>query len=47
MILAAGAELEAGRNRRLAAEALFEAMEGDRFDLDLAAVDRLNAPPAA
>jgi hypothetical protein len=41
-------ELEAGRNRRLAAEALFEAMDGDeQFDLDLAAVDRLNAPPKA
>lgn len=43
----AEAELEAGRNRRVAAEALFEAMEGEQFDLDLAAVDRLNAPPAA
>jgi hypothetical protein len=41
----AEAELEAGRNRRAAAEALFEAMDGERFDLDLAAVDRLNAPP--
>jgi hypothetical protein len=40
-------ELEARRNRRLAAEALFEAMDGEQFDLDLAAVDRLNAPPAA
>jgi hypothetical protein len=38
---------EAGRNRRVAAEALFEAMEDGHLDLDLAAVDRLNAPPAA
>jgi hypothetical protein len=43
----AEAELEAGRNRRAAAEALFETMDSDRFDLDLEAVDRLNAPPAA
>jgi hypothetical protein len=43
----AEAELEAARNRRAAAEALFEAMDGEQFDLDLAAVDRLNAPPAA
>jgi hypothetical protein len=39
------AEFEAGRNRREAAKALFEAMDGAQFDLDLAAVDRLNAPP--
>lgn len=37
------AEPEAGHNRRLATEALFEAMDGEQFDLDLAAVDRLNA----
>jgi hypothetical protein len=43
----AEAELEAGRNRRVAAEALFEAIDGGQFDLDLDAVDRLNAPPAA
>ena len=43
----AEAELEAVRNRRVAAEALFEAMDGGQFALDLAAVDRLNAPPAA
>ena len=42
----AEAELEAGRNRRTAAEGLFEAMEAAEFDLDLAAVDRLNAPPS-
>lgn len=39
-------ELEAGRNRRDAADALFEAMDAEQFDLDLTAVDRLNAPPA-
>lgn len=42
----AAVELKAGRNRRLAAEALFEAMDGEQFDLDTVAVDRLNAPPA-
>jgi hypothetical protein len=36
------ADPKAGRNRRLAAETLFEAMDGEQFDLDLAAVDRLN-----
>lgn len=40
----AEAELEAGRNRRAAAEAMFEMMDGEQFDLDLAAIDRLNAP---
>jgi hypothetical protein len=40
----AEAELDAGRDRRAAAEALFEAMDGERFDLDLAAIDRLNEP---
>lgn len=43
----AEAELEAGRNRRGAAEALFEAMDAEQFDLDPEAIDRLNAPPAA
>lgn len=43
----AEAELEAGRNRRVAAEALLSAMDGGQFDLDLEAVDRLNVPPAA
>ena len=42
----AEAELEAGRNRRDAVEALFEAMDSEQFDLDLEAVDRLNAPAA-
>jgi hypothetical protein len=39
----AQAELRAGSDRRVAAEALFAAMDGDAFDLDLAAIDRLNA----
>lgn len=38
-------ELKAGRSRRRAAEALLDAMGGDQFDLNLAAIDRLNAPP--
>lgn len=40
----AGAELElrASVRRRDAAEALFDVMDGGGFDLDLAAVDRLN-----
>jgi hypothetical protein len=37
---------EEARERRLAAEALFEAMDAGWFDLDLAAIDRLNAPPS-
>lgn len=41
----AEAELAAGRNRRVTAEALLDAMDGGQFDLDLAAIDRLNAPP--
>ena len=43
----AEAAVEAACNRRAAAEALFEAMDEGMFDLDLAAIDRLNAPPAA
>jgi hypothetical protein len=43
----AEAELQAARNRRASAEALFEAMDEGMFDLDLDAIDRLNAPPAA
>lgn len=43
----AEAELEAGRNRRVAAAALFEAMDSAEFDLDLGAVDRLNTLPAS
>jgi len=40
----AQAELQAGRDRREAAEALFVAMDSGAFDLDLAVVDRLNGP---
>jgi len=43
----AAAELAAGRDRRAAASALFAAMDGGDFDLDLAAIDRLNGPPSA
>jgi len=43
----AAAELQAGRNRREAAEALFAAMDAGGFDLDVTAIDRLNGPPAA
>jgi hypothetical protein len=43
----AEAQLRAGRDRRAAAEALLAAMDADAFDLDLAAIDRLNAPPSA
>jgi hypothetical protein len=42
----AEAELAAGRDRRVAAEALLAAMSSEQFDLDLAAIDRLNAPPS-
>jgi hypothetical protein len=38
-------ELRAGRNRREAAEALFEAMDSGGFELDLDAIDRLNRVP--
>lgn len=41
----AEAELAAGRNRRVAAEAMLGAMDSGQFDLDLAAIDRLNTPP--
>ena len=40
-------ELEAGPRRRAAAEALLAMMDGDGFDLDLPAIDRLNGPPGA
>lgn len=46
-VVGAEAELRAGRNRRDAAEALFDAMDAAKFDLDLAAVDRLNAEPSS
>ncbi len=40
----AEAELQAGIGRRAAAETLFAEMDGGGFDLDLDAIDRLNAP---
>jgi hypothetical protein len=43
----AQAELQAGRERGEAVEALFAAMDGGGFDLDPAALDRLNRPPGA
>lgn len=43
----ARAELEGGRDRRAAAEALFATMERGDFDLDLDAIDRLNDPSGA
>jgi hypothetical protein len=38
-------EMQAGRSRREAIEALFAAMDRDGFDLDLVDIDRLNSPP--
>lgn len=43
----AAVELQAGRDRRAAASALLASMDGGDFDLDLAAIDRLNGPPGA
>lgn len=40
-------ELRAGSGRRAAAEALLAEMDSGGFDLDLDAVDRLNAPSNA
>lgn len=40
-------ELDAGPRRRAAAEALLSMMDNGGFDLDLPAIDRLNAPPSA
>jgi len=37
-------ELQAGRGRRAAAEALLAVMDSGGFDLDLDAIDRLNTP---
>jgi hypothetical protein len=37
-------ELQAGRGRRAAAEALLAVMDSGGFDLDLDAIDRLNGP---
>lgn len=43
-LVGAQTELQAGPERRRAAEALFSAMDGGGFDLDLDAIDRLNMP---
>jgi hypothetical protein len=40
-------ELQAGHERRAAAEALFALMDSGGFDLDLDAIDRLNLPPSS
>jgi hypothetical protein len=40
----AEAALQAGCGRRAAAESLLAVMDGGGFDLDLAAIDRLNRP---
>lgn len=45
--LAGEAEPDAGRNRRVVAEALLKAMDDELFDLDLEAADRLNAKASA
>ncbi len=39
-------ELRAGRGRREAMETWFEAMDRDGSDIDLAEIDRVNAPPS-
>ncbi len=46
-VLGAQAQLEARDGRRAAAEALFGVMDNGGFDLDLDAIDRLNAPAGA
>ncbi len=46
-LVGAQCELQAGPERREAVEALIDAMDGGRFDLDLDAVDRLNMPDSA
>ncbi len=43
-VAGAQAELEARDERRAAAEAWFSLMDDGGFDLDLDAIDRLNAP---
>ena len=40
-------EMQAGRRRREAIEALFAAMDRDGFDLDPEEIDRLNSPPSS
>jgi hypothetical protein len=44
-VVGARAEVEASRERRSAAEALFAAMDEGGLGLDLGAIDALNAPP--
>src|ERR1700683_2024842 len=39
-------ELQAGRGRREAIEALFAEMDRDGLDLDLEEIDRVNSPPS-
>lgn len=46
-LVGARMELQAGPERRRAAEALFSAMDSGGFDLDLDAIDHLNMPPSA
>jgi hypothetical protein len=43
-VAGASVELQAGRGRRDAAETLLATMDNGGFDLDIDAVDRLNAP---
>jgi hypothetical protein len=43
-VAGAEAELQAGRNRREAIEALYAAMDRDGPGLDLEEIDRLNSP---
>ena len=40
-------EMQAGRGRREAIEALFAAMDRGGFDMDLDEIDRLNSPPSS
>jgi hypothetical protein len=40
-------ELQAGRGRREAIEALFAAMDRDGLDLGLEEIDRVNSPPSS
>jgi hypothetical protein len=44
LALEGASEFQVGRDRRAAAEALLAALDGGDFDLDLAAIDRLNGP---
>jgi hypothetical protein len=46
-VAGAQVELEAGRGRREAIEALFAVMDRDGFGLSMEEIDRLNAPPSS